>query len=443
MSLWRSRSGDTIRRDLVATAGSRLAVLPVSAISALLTARLVVEATGAEQYGLISLIGQLFLMLPFADLGLGVAVARSLARRGLTGHDARIAIVTLIRTYRILVVAAMVACAAFFVLARAGTWAGLLGVEDAYSAEVNKATAVSLSIFVIAVPLGLAQRVLIGAGRTQIVSLGTGIAPVASLLLTVLSVALGVDSLSIYAVIPAIGVLVQNAYYFVASWRVSINRYSVTKLLERIDYSRLPHTQLWASAVAALILSGAYAVQVQSGKIVVAHVGTALDLSEYAMASQLYQPLASVVFLTGMALVKPFSARIPAAKDYWRSATVLGCVAISAGIALVLAGPWLVSLMSGGQVPSSLAVLGAFGFLLMAQALTGPAAATLTDPRGIRQQAFARIIGLAISIPAAIALAKTIGPAGPPLAAGLAIIVTEVLGLAAVVARRRRAALVG
>ncbi|WP_139827767.1 hypothetical protein [Nesterenkonia sp. PF2B19] len=64
------------------TAGLRIAVLPVAAALTLTSAGFTMHFAGAAAFGFIVLVAQLRMALPFADLGLGAAVSRAVARAG-------------------------------------------------------------------------------------------------------------------------------------------------------------------------------------------------------------------------------------------------------------------------------------------------------------------------------------------------------------------------
>lgn len=64
---------------LARTAALRLCALPVTAVCVFASASMTIHYAGASAFGFVSMIAQLQLALPFADLGLGAAVARAAA----------------------------------------------------------------------------------------------------------------------------------------------------------------------------------------------------------------------------------------------------------------------------------------------------------------------------------------------------------------------------
>lgn len=67
----------SIGKLLIAAGGARLIVLPLTGLCNLAIARIVTQAVGIEQFGVVMLVATLCQLLMFADLGTGAAVASS------------------------------------------------------------------------------------------------------------------------------------------------------------------------------------------------------------------------------------------------------------------------------------------------------------------------------------------------------------------------------
>ena len=142
----------------------RAATLPVTTLAGLLAARVTVSTLGVHGYALFALVVGLAALNPVGDLGVGAAVTDAVARRQELGADG---VQRVLRTsLRVLMLASLVLTLTAWAMAALGSWAPLLGVPP--SREVEVAVATSLTLFAAGLPLGLGNRVLLGAERNDI-----------------------------------------------------------------------------------------------------------------------------------------------------------------------------------------------------------------------------------------------------------------------------------
>ena len=146
---------------MFASAGARVATLPLTAIASALTTYLIVGYAGAEMFGYVNLIATLFLLLPFADLGLGAAIVNKVASAS-SIHDDEGARALTRAAFLTLVMAAAGLIAIVGVAAAGGLLAQFVGLGDVEASAVNAAILVAIAPFAIALPFGVGQRVLLG-----------------------------------------------------------------------------------------------------------------------------------------------------------------------------------------------------------------------------------------------------------------------------------------
>ncbi|WP_300343176.1 hypothetical protein [Nesterenkonia sp.] len=148
---------------LARTAALRLCALPVTAVCVFASASMTIHYAGASAFGIVSMIAQLQLALPFADLGLGAAVARAAAQ-----PDRRYAAALILRTAALLAAIGGAGAAVVIMLGMQGTWSALLNVPAGLESQLDTAVTVVLAVFLLSLPLGIAERILLGADRAAL-----------------------------------------------------------------------------------------------------------------------------------------------------------------------------------------------------------------------------------------------------------------------------------
>ncbi|WP_237668897.1 hypothetical protein [Rhodococcus sp. BS-15] len=89
------------RRAVILSTLFRIVGTPIVAVAGLVSAGLVIRATGPSAYGVVALVATVGLLLPFADLGIGAVVTSATARSRDPINDAY-ALAVIRRAYRIL-----------------------------------------------------------------------------------------------------------------------------------------------------------------------------------------------------------------------------------------------------------------------------------------------------------------------------------------------------
>lgn len=409
------------RRSALLTPLYRIIGTPVVAVLNLANTAVIVRETGAEVFGLVSLVATITLLFPFADLGIGATVITASAQLAGPDRDERAGDV-IRRSYHVLFgVAAGVIAVAVVIMALDG-WPVLIGFS---SGPADRwAVTVAAAVFALTVPAGLGVRMLVGLNRV----------PLATVVLMANSVfALGITGVLYLLGSPGVwyslsslgGLLIGQIIGTVAALRLTglgMSAFAPVRLSGR----RLLHGSLW------LFLMGVgLPVALQAGRPLLAHFSTPLQLSEYALMAQIYGVCWTVFSTAGFALWPIFVKRRTAATatlHIWARATALfAAAALSTTAVLVVASPPAGDILSGHRIAISPALALGFGLLLVAQGSYLVSGMLLTRPDEARWQALWALTMAAISVGAGAFAAHRDGAVGVVCAAAVAVLVAQVI----------------
>jgi O-antigen/teichoic acid export membrane protein len=411
------------RRALLLGPGYRILGTPVVAALGLANTAIIVRETGADVFGLVSLIATITLLFPFADLGIGATVLSASAQFSDPGRKTHAANV-IRRAYHALAgVAGGVIVLALAVMALDG-WAVLVGFSS--GPDDRWAITVAACIFALTIPGGLGLRILVGIERLPLAILVTLSCPAFALGVTGVLYMIGATGIW-YAVSALGGLLLGEIVGTVLGLRLSGLGWSAfARVTRHHGGGRLLAGTMW------LFIVGVGApVGLQTGRILLAHLSAPMQLSQYALMAQMYgvlwQPLsvASVAFWP--VFVRRRSAKENTVKMWWQVTAIFGGIAIVATLILVLVAPPAANVLAGGRISVSAWLALAFGGLLVAQALHLPASVLLTRPTEARWQAVWSLLMAAVSIGLGVAAAAQFGAVGVVLASALAIIAAQVV----------------
>lgn len=412
-----------IRSDLGRSFASRALTLPVSAVAGLISTSILIDAVGPVQYGYIALIGTIFLLLPFADLGVGARVVNAFAAE--SKDDAISVLLACVRVL-LIVAASLVTAATLLSLSPAAT--SLLGVPDSRDSRV--AFLVCITIFALSLPLGLGQRVLLGLGKNSLVVAVSVAGPVATTIACWLLTAVHLDSLLLSLVFP-LGLAVSSLVTSILAIRIAGLRWGrlITELFS--SRRRAVPVNIAATAAPMFVISIGLPIALQSDRLVIAHQATPSELAAYSIAAQIYAPLWAIASTTGMPLwpmFAKFRTKPLQARRLWCNAQ-LGFLALSVGVGaiLLLAGPVLAGVVGDGEVDTPALLYLAFALLLIAQSTHLPNGMLLTDDSGLRFQAICVVAMVVANIALSIVLTPTLGSAGPVIASVIAVLALQSL----------------
>lgn len=370
-------------KSVFGAATVRLAAAPIVALCGIVTTGILVRSTDAIQFGIISLVATSVALIPFADLGYGAAVTTAASRVG-ASTEANVAFeFTLAAACRRLLIVSAVLLLLSGIAAAVSAWGVLLGVELTQSE--NWLVSLVLGLFAVSVPLSLGSRVLIGLGRNTVASL---VGPSASVLTLVSTLAAWASEVPpmVYATTPVFGLMIANVW---AAWlALRVLRTHGVRLKFRL---RTCEASVLAGSFAMLVIMISQPATFQSGRLILSHRGTPVDLSAYSLTMQLYGSGAAVVAVAGAALWPIFVRRRGGADQtlalWWRSLGAAVVVGICGAAVFVCVAPGLCSLISGEQIEPSRGLAMSFGVLFLMQTIHLPTGMMLTSPRELAWQA--------------------------------------------------------
>lgn len=417
---------------LAQTAGLRLCVLPLSAAAAMISAGLIMQHASVAAFGLITLVGQLQLALPFADLGLGAAVARVVARSS-HGPAERLAAAGLIRKTSLLLcgIAALGVIGAV-ALGLRGTYSQIFQAPAVLAPDVDVVMSVALSMFFLGLPLSVSERILIGQDRASLLVV-LGLIP-ALCNLSVVGIVIGLDlrpmwlALGLPVGYAAFSLITGRSVHLVRWWREGSQAAAAAAApsLRHILIAGLPVV----ATVAGVVLAE------QHGRFVLATISSPEALSEYALALYLYMPAYSVMYMAATVLWPRFARG--GDMRMWRlaNASLIGLGAAAALGYLVFARP-LSGLISSGDLVLSWPVVGCMSAVFIAQSAHLTQANLLTDAAGFRRQAImaCSLLTCAVAL-SVLGVRLGLGAAAPAAAMALAVLLAQIIpGM--LLARRR------
>ncbi len=394
-------------KSLASAGGARIAVLPITAIGSIVTARITIEATGEVAYGYVNTIALLFLLIPFADLGLGSAVTTSVASSAAKA-DFRTARTVVLKTAKILSAIAAALIAISVVVGANKLFTSLFGIPSSISGHANLFATAAFALFFLSLPAALGQRVLVGLGKSSLLALLGSITPAVTLLVALLMYWTGAPGFAFALTSPIAGLIFNVACAVVAHRalraRESTRGHSASEAPSARDLLLLA-TPAFLTALSTTAL-------LQSARPILGQLSSPAELTNYALYSQIYLPAWSILHMMGTVLWSRFLMAENKRIVWLQSFISFSILGLLAAVAFSLLAPTIVAWMSGttASPPPQLAL--AFGALLFAQAIHLPQQMFLTSRRGFWTQFLLSAGAGCLAISAGVALAPGAGAIG-------------------------------
>jgi O-antigen/teichoic acid export membrane protein len=400
-------------RSVLKSAGTRILVLPFSAVLGVAVTRLIIQNFGRANYAQYGLLVALGSLLPFADLGMSAAIMNAVGASDRPNHDDHVRRV-LITSVRVLLCSAAVILAVDLVISANGLWPTIMG--DGLQEQGPMVAAAVLGLIAITLPVAFVQRVLTGLGKNHVTIALLGLQTPVVLTVVLCMVHFGVGNGSFLAAIPYSVELVLSIA--ATWWAARLIHPAIGAALRQVPrWRKVKGGKVMDVAWPMLIQMVALPVAMQSDRLVLSHVTTSANLAEYNLAAQMYLPVWQVVTAAGVALW-PIFARARA-RGTQRSNSPMhlsgGFATAAAGVCLLISfvSPWLAQLASNGEITVSKGLLVAFSIFMVCQAAKYPLGMFMTDAAGLRFQAVMILIMVPINLGISIVLAQRLGPAGP------------------------------
>lgn len=427
---------------IIRAAGAKVLVMGVAAVFSLVTTRLIIGHFGTAAYAQYGLLASFPTLLPFADLGIGAAVLNAVGASERVRDDELVQR-TVTTAIRILIVSAVLIATGGVVLELVNAWPTLLGGGLLPNAGIT--ATVCLVIYASVLPLAVGQRVIVGMRRSATQILSQGVVSPAFCLAVVACIWMNIPAGPQLSVLSYGANTLTTLICLVVAWRAT-----APMLRDAFrDVPRLravPGVNVLDVAWPQLVQNMVIPLGFEFDRILISHFGAAGTLARYNLAYQLFGLVTQVIVVAGVALW-PFYAR-QRATDTISSpggpAVVYGGLALVLGLGLAGVAPWLMGVLSKGQIsPDAWTLLGFVAYGVVT-AVKQPLGMYMTDPRGMRAQIPWILVMVPANVALAILLIGRLGAGGPMVSATLTSLVFQVVPYAVWVrrdiARRRRAA---
>lgn len=417
-----------LARRVLGGSSVRLIGMPISAVLGFVNTSVVIAQVGAHDYGIVSTVATIAVLLPFADLGVGAAVNTAAARAGTSRGATQEFWDTLRAAYRVLGLASLVVIVTMGAIAGFGLWSSIL--SRPLSVADNWMASAALCVFAIGIPASLGARILMGQGLNELAVSLQLLAPALGLLVTLgLAAQPGRPSLA-FALSSYAGLTLAGITNTVAAWLLLRRRYGRLNFLRSRSRAAPKRSVLRGSGAMLIIMMG-LPITLETGRLLLAHRSSAGELAEFSLAAQLYAPCWAIASASSGALWRDFvrvRGDTSSTMLTWRRAVlILGAVGIVGGIGLTALGPWVAGMLSHGTIRIDWILFAGFGTLLLMQCIHLPGGVMLTTPAELRWQAGWVSVMALVALTVAYFLVTALGAAGFVLTAAAAICLFQVL----------------
>lgn len=396
-----------------------------SGLLGMLTARLIIEQFGVAQYAQYGLVATLPALIPFADLGMAAVVVNAMAATDRPDEDPEVRR-TLTSAFRVMFCSGLVIAAVAALLGVLGLWPALLGPGLLEGGELTATLCVV--VLGLALPFGVGARILVGLGRNALQIAITGLtAPLvmAGVLVVLLT---GNGSGTFLALASYIAAAIVAVVLLMTASRLI--RPQVGAALRDVPRLRsVRGVPVFDVAWPMLVQMVALPIAMQTGRILLSHQGSPLDLARYNLASQLFGVVLAAVATAGVALWPHFArARSQSVKASPFRATIVFVVA-GVVLALVLSAllPVVVPLVTGGEFALDLSLVAAFVVFTVLQAAKYPAGMYMTDGPGLRAQVLPIVLMIPLNLGLSWWAIPYLGAAGPVWATAVSVLLCQVI----------------
>ncbi|MDI9894237.1 hypothetical protein QM797_05815 [Rhodococcus sp. IEGM 1381] len=425
------------RRSLLRSTAFRVGGTPVIAVAGLVTTGITIASTGEIGFGLVALVGSVAVLFPFADLGIGATVTTACSRSSNLRQDLS-AQAVIGRAYRVLGLVALSVIAVALVVMAVDGWGTILGIRS--GANDRWAVTLAVALFGLSIPAGLGLRILVGIDRTSTVVLVMMSNSLLGMGVALVLYSAGVEGIW-FVLPPIVGALLGNAVGTVVAARAA----GLGPRVVGFRVAERPVGGLLAGSLWMFVISIGIPFGLQVQRVVLAHRSTPDQLSQYSLFAQMYA-IGWTVFSTAALTMWPMFVRrrsdATATVTLWLTAT--GAFAAGGAViavAFVLLGPWVGTMLSGGDIGTPVTLAAAFAVLLVLQCAHLPAGMLLTTPREARWQAGCLAAMAVITLVGTVLVAPTYGAVGvvgvTAIAVLLAQVLPDLLGVPRLVRQRR------
>lgn len=433
-----ARGRDRQRRVVLSAGASAIAKL-VTILASLISVPLTLHYLGQERYGIWIIISSFTVMLSFADMGLGNGILNAVATEHGRGDNPAIRRVISSGYFMLACVGIAIllgfACAYPFL-----PWYRLFNVtSDAARAEAGPALASFIVFFVIAIPVGLVQKVQIGLQQGFYSSLWQCLGSVLGFfaLLVVIHFEGGLVWLVAALVgMPLVAGCINTLVFFFGTGS------HIRPALRFVDRSAM--SVAGKTGALFFLLQVVVAVAYGADNIIIAQVAGAASVAQYAVPERMFATVSMIISMILAPLWPAYGEAIVRGDHEWVRKTlkraIIGAVAVSAPLCglLVVLGPAIIHLWVGPQITPSLLLLCGLALWKVTDAAASTLSVFMNGANMLVPQICIAVACGGTMVLTKIFLVKTIGVAGMPWAAIIAFIPLGAVPSAILIARKLR-----
>lgn len=401
-------------------------------IATLLASHLIIKHYGIHAFDTYALIVSVMALIPLNNLGVGASITQAMSADGTVSERATRAALT---ASRVLSLSALFLAVVSTVLGLLNLWPTLLGDQ----AGANAFTAVAIVLYAVSFVPGLAQSVLLAAGRNHITLIVISFqAPLALLVIWTL-ILLDADGRWV-VIVPALALLGVNLVTLGLSERLV--KFPWRQVLRRVPFRRrFPGGKIFNLSGPMLVTSVAVPIAFTGDRIVLSHVSTAEAVANYSVVLQIFSPVFGLIVAIAQPLWPMFTQarskgeRGPKLKLIF-GGFLLGTILVC-GV-LVLISDSLGDLIGGDAINLGYLLPTFMGAVMVLMAVAYPLAMSMIDPRGARFAATCAVLTVPANITSSIWLAREYGALGPLISLFVVSLVVQVIPSLLFVRRRER-----
>lgn len=416
-----SHATGTIARGMLTSSGSKLLGIPLAILCSVVSVRATLDFVGPDEFGFVVMVGVLFQILPFADLGLGAPVVNAVSKAEESECARNNAVGTIQATKRILWRSAGTIMIVVSSMAAFGMWPILLGLPRQDSFWANWAVPLCLLPFAAGLPYSIGQRILVGLGKSHVANLYSGATPVVALAILYSLILANVDPYVL-----AVSTPVAQMVTSIASFRVASRIFNLAEpaRLTRIDVRH----EIWRTAGPMLVVTSIGPIAMQMSRIIVGRNVPSKELSAFTLAVTFYAPGYSMISAAAIVLWPIFARAETRSFHTWvRASAILTIGGLAIGVAYVVISSSASQLITHNTIQIPLDVSLGLGVLLVANSVLLPAGMLLTDSAGLTFQACFGSVALMFSTILAVATVSQYGSAGPIWAVAVTMIFLQTI----------------
>ncbi len=406
-----ARSKERYRR-VALTAGSGGMVRLLGIVGVAVTVPLTLGYLGQERYGFWVTVTSLAAVLQFSDLGLGNGLVTMIAESRVTDEHDKLQMLVSSALALLAIsgcgVLAISLCAALFV-----DWSTLFTLSPTVGHEAAPAIAIFLSCLAVGIPLGLVTNIQNGLQEGFIANVWAGIGAILGLTAVIMAALLKapVPVLVAAGAFPPLLALIANSFHFF--WRRHPDlRPSLAAVHKETCMALLRLGGLF------FVLQIAVAIGYSSDNLIIGAVRSAQEVTAYAVPFRLFLFFPMIVALLVSPLWPAYGESIARGDMAWVRRTLYRSLTVAVGITvpccflLVIAGPRIIDVWTGGSVHAGRFLLAGLGLWAVVGSLGSAASMLLNAARVVRLQVVAATLMMVTNVVLSVVLVSRIGAAG-------------------------------